>query len=264
MRAPVSVSASVDVPGSALGNYDLAQLAALRDLAERHVNTAMMSLTASVDPTSLITSMMLDEFDEFAWLSWLGGTDIVALAIGPQMLPLSLIESTIAVSISDARNTYAELLRSLLGKDALSERVMGEFISAPDRLHNVGSIVRSGDVRPLLTRLGGGSVDPTIPLWGGITTGQTMQDWLGMNGVATTNKKIWLYGFDEQPRRVFNGHMQMDGLVFESWDDPALRVAPQDIWIRRETYEPGDHWGCACVVAPYLPNMGAEFPISLT
>jgi uncharacterized protein with gpF-like domain len=100
-----------------------------------------------------------------------------------------------------------------------------------------------------------------VTLTGGITTGTHMSEWLADSGV-NTNQKIWLYGWEEKPRRrTFNGHLQMDGLVFEEWDDDGLIIAPQDRWLRRNYYAPGDHWGCACVVAPYFPNFGEPFEI---
>jgi hypothetical protein len=78
----------------------------------------------------------------------------------------------------------------------------------------------------------------------------------------TTDQKMWLYG--ETVRRTFNGHLQMDGLVFTDWHDRALQISPQDRWIRSDYYRPGDHWGCACVVVPYIPNFGAPEPITIT
>jgi uncharacterized protein with gpF-like domain len=86
-----------------------------------------------------------------------------------------------------------------------------------------------------------------------------MTEWLRANGIET-DQKIWLYGYDE-PRRTFNGHLQMDGLVFSKWDDPGLAIAPQDAWLRRTHYAPSDHWGCSCIVAPYIPNMGPDFKL---
>jgi hypothetical protein len=148
-----------------------------------------------------------------------------------------------------------DMLNTLIGDKAfktLREPIYGEFMR--------GNLVQYGDVRPMLVQLGGGSVDPDAQLAGGITTGQTMKDWLGQNGIST-NQKIWLYGYDDEPRRTFNGHLQMDGLVFENWDDPALKIAPQDYWLRRTHYQVGDHWGCACVIAPYIPNFGAPYQI---
>jgi hypothetical protein len=46
--------------------------------------------------------------------------------------------------------------------------------------------------------------------------------------------------------------MQLDGAIFTSEDDPVLHVWPEDKWLRRTYYAPGDHRGCACVVVPVL------------
>jgi hypothetical protein len=151
--------------------------------------------------------------------------------------------------------SYRDLLRILITDRAynpIKEPVFGEF--------RVGDQVQYGDVRPLLVRLGGGSIDPEVTLQGGVTTGRYMRDYLAEGGISS-DQKIWLYGWEEQPRRTFNGHLQMDGLVFEQWDDNGLIIAPQDRWLRRNYYAPGDHWGCACVVAPYFPNFGEPFMV---
>ena len=101
-----------------------------------------------------------------------------------------------------------------------------------------------------------------MPRKASVTTGTTMREWLRANGIDM-DKKIWLYGYEDEPRRTFNGHLQMDGLVFEKWDDDGLVIAPQDAWLRRTHYAPGDHWGCACVVAPYIPNFGDDYVLDL-
>jgi hypothetical protein len=132
---------------------------------------------------------------------------------------------------------------------------MGEFVT--------GSLVQYGDIRPLLSALGGGTTDPSVQLQGGIGTGQIFADAARNQGADLGNERIWLYGYDEQPRRVFNGHLQMDGLVFTDWNDDGLRISPQDAWLRVTHYYPGDHYGCSCIVAPYVPNLGNEFDITL-
>jgi hypothetical protein len=170
-------------------------------------------------------------------------------------LPTPIMESAITTGLRNSTHYYDELLRAMIGKNtSRRDPIYGEFLS--------GNTVQYGDVRPLLSRLGGGSTDPTVQLAGGITSGTTMREWLRSNGIDT-DKKIWLYGYDDDPRRTFNGHLQMDGLVFDDWEDEGLKIAPQDAWLRRTHYAPGDHWGCACVVAPYIPNFGDEYQLEL-
>lgn len=242
-----------------LAHFDLGQLSAYRELTEKHLRSALSSITAAADPSQYISQVYLNEFEETAYLTWAEMRGLVGAMFGD--LPTPLLEATVTEAVTQATKTYGQLLESLIGRKAfgIREPIYGEFTRATDSKSTV-ALVQPGDVRPLLATLGGGSTDVTIPLTGSITSGQTMTDWLRSNGI-TSNQKIWLYGFESEPRRTFNGHLQMDGLVFQYWDDPGLKIAPQDAWIRRRFYAPGDHWGCACVVAPYIPNFGDDYQL---
>ena len=235
------------------------QLKRLRNLAESHLNTALKraraaSLTAAADPSEFIDEQMFGEFLMWADDAWRGGIGTVTALFGE--LPTQLLPSVIADGLKTASEYYNDLLKAMISSKLYMpgrEPIYGEFLK--------GNLVQYGDVRPVLATLGGGSPEAGIELVGGVTSGQTMREWLRSNGIDT-NKKIWLYGYEDQPRRVFNGHLQMDGLVFEDWNDDGLRIAPQDAWLRRSHYQPGDHFGCACMVAPYIPNFGDEYQIS--
>ena len=234
-------------------------------MAEGHLQVALdrirPTVLASADPDEFIDASWINAFGLLAEDLWRSGGDLVddlfRLRWGIDLAPREYLLNLAAPAIEEARESYLSLLRSLINKHAFEPDprkplVIGEF--------NVGNTVQYGDVRGLLARLGGGSTAPEVSLVGGVTTGMTMKEYLGDSGV-NTNQKIWLYGWEEDPRRTFNGHLQMDGLVFEDWDDEGLIIAPQDRWLRRNYYAPGDHWGCACVVAPYFPNFGDPFMI---
>lgn len=247
-----SITASAEDFGRTLGEFDVKKLREFRELAERHVTTALRkTLTAAADPSDYIDQSFLDEFAVLAGNSWDEALGVITGMFG--QLPNPIYQSVIEAGIRDSVHYYDELLRAVIGKKVFKEPVLGEFLK--------GSNVQYGDVRPLLSRLGGGTSDATVQLAGGIASGNTMSEWLRTNGIDT-NKKIWLYGYDD-PRRTFNGHLQMDGLVFESWEDDGLKISPQDAWLRRTHYQPGDHFGCACVVAPYIPNYGPEFKLDI-
>ncbi len=250
------MSASADIgTGSTLGDFDLEQLRIFRSLAERHVRKALdKALTAAADPSDYIDESYLEEFIDQASVAWVEGRNLIQSTIGE--LPAPLFNSTINASIKSAADNYMDILRAVIAKKLWTDRtpIFGEFMK--------GQLVQYGDVRPMLVRLGGGTTDSTVPLMGGVATGNTMKQWLSNNGIET-NKKIWLYGYEDEPRRTFNGHLQMDGLVFERWDEEGLEIAPQDAWLRRTHYQPGDHWGCACVVAPYIPNFDDPYELEL-
>lgn len=246
------MTASGGDSGRVLGEFDLLKLKEFRELADKHVQLAMSrGVTAAADPSEFIDQSFLDEFAVLAGDAWQEAIGTVVGTFGH--LPNPIFESVVNSGIRNSVHYYDELLRALVDKRAMKTPIYGEFIT--------GTSVQYGDVRPLLSRLGGGSADPAVQISGGIATGNTMTEWLRTNGIDT-NKKIWLYGY-EDVRRTFNGHLQMDGLVFDSWEDDGLLIAPQDAWLRRSHYQPGDHFGCACIVAPYIPNFGPEFQLEL-
>ncbi len=252
-RTSTLTSSAYANPGAALGRFDLLQLRRIRVMAERHAATAVnRAITASADPGDYIEETFIDEFTEMAYSIWAEATGVVTSIFGD--LPNPLYQSIVADAVRDSSNFYRELLKILVDQKAFRTPIKGEFL--------IGSNVQYGDVRPLLVRLGGGSTDPTVPLMGGISTGSTMREWLRSNGIDM-DRKIWLYGYEDEPRRTFNGHLQMDGLVFEDWDDDGLIIAPQDAWLRRTHYAPGDHKGCACVVAPFIPNFGDDYVLEI-
>lgn len=242
-----------------MGEFDIELLRQMQRISQDHLTIALGRaegvITAASDPADYIDTFWLDEFGVLASDAWNLGEDLITGIVPGTMIPRRFVSNLIEDAIEDSKRSYFDLLKALIADRAfnpLKEPVYGEF--------RQGDLVQYGDVRPLMVKLGGGSTDATVELIGGVTTGKTMQSWLEASGV-TTDEKIWLYGYEEQPRRTFNGHLQMDGLVFEQWDDEGLRIAPQDVWLRRKFYQPGDHWGCACVVAPYFPNFGEPFLI---
>jgi hypothetical protein len=218
-----------------IGSVDLVAIKALRNLADEHLKKALVAagsaVTAAATPDDFIDPVWIDEFALVAEDLWSFGLvtidDLFRLSGYPPLPPLSRITSIVAGAVEDARGSYLDLLRFLISDKAFSltkEPVFGEF--------RVGDQVQYGDVRELLVKLGGGSLDPEVTLQGGITTGRHMSEYLGEAGI-NSDQRIWLYGWEEQPRRTFNGHLQMDGLVFEEWDDDGLIIAPQDRWLRR-------------------------------
>lgn len=241
--------------GAALGEFDMLALKRFRNLAEKHVRKAITSaLTASSDPGDYIVDEFIDEFMDLARYTWVEGLGLIQLMFGDFETPF--FESAIEKAFQKSANTYLDFLKATVDKKAMRQPIYGEFL--------VGETVQYGDIRPILAELGGGSPEVEVPLYGGVATGNTMTEWLGENGIQT-NEKIWLYGWEEAPRRrSFNGHLQMDGLVFEDWQDDGLKIAPQDAWLRRTHYAPGDHWGCSCIVAPYIPNYGNDYTINFS
>ena len=57
---------------------------------------------------------------------------------------------------------------------------------------------------------------------------------------------VWDYG--DGLRQTFEPHLELDGMEFDSWEDPGL--ANFESWPANSFYYPGDHDGCMCVERP--------------
>lgn len=235
----------------------------IRDLAQRALGGA--AITAAIDPFDIVNETIQAQYLAIAMSLW-DEVNGMSMGFGLSMLPLERFFPLVQASIQSSLNTFVQSMTSIINKQAEGVDVLGEYFFVPDYERGTGTrppapyVVQYGDIRDVLNDLGGGG-PADAPLSTGITGGVTFNDVLAANGVAVPDK-IWLYG--ETGRRTFNGHLQMDGLVFRDWSDPALDISPQDRWLRVDKYRPGDHWGCACIVVPYVPNFGAPTPITVS
>ena len=83
---------------------------------------------------------------------------------------------------------------------------------------------------------------------GGIGTGDTMLGVLAEHGVSIEAYQ-WVYG-PGQRRTQFEPHVELDGVVFENFDDEQL--ANSGGFPEFAYYLPGDHAGCQCDLALVL------------
>jgi hypothetical protein len=246
---------------------ELRALNAIRDLAQRTLDgmAARPVTAAAFNPLDMLNQTIQAEYLATALSLW-DEVNGMARGFGLSLLPMEQFYPLVSSAIQTSLNTFISSMSAIMQKQAEGTTVFGEYFFVPDYVSGTGTKppnpyqIQFGDVRDILSDLGGGgTID--APLATGITGGVTFGDVLSANGIAVPDK-IWLYG--ETSRRVFNGHLQMDGLVFSDWDDPALTISPQDRWLRVDRYRPGDHWGCACIVVPYIPNFGAPTPITVS
>jgi hypothetical protein len=113
-------------------------------------------------------------------------------------------------------------------------------------------LIPSGIIREAVSAAGG-SITTSAPGtfdssdFGGIGTGGTTYSMFGDSGVYVKSRE-WVYG--PAIRTEFQGHGDLDGVEFNSWDDEQLAVNEEDSWLGVPFYHPGDHTGCLCVVAP--------------
>jgi hypothetical protein len=253
----------IDPKAYDLSQFEMSAMSSVRDLVQRLYDSS--PLLAAADPAEMVTEQMVDEYLSLAETLWYR-LDVVSDGFGLDLLPLATFQPLVDDAIRASKWRFMDVMRAVFS-GGVGGALQGEFLLAPDYVPGTGTkppapyLVQYGDIRPIMEALGGGGSDSEVPLSSGLTSGRVFKDVLDANGISS-DEKIWLYG--PITRREFNGHRQMDGLVFTSWTDPALEVAPQDRWLRTTHYRVGDHWGCACVVVPFVPNFGDEFAINLT
>lgn len=124
---------------------------------------------------------------------------------------------------------------------------------------NPDTIVPAGVVRAAIAVAGGAAIAafvygvlssgasvPLIPASpvGGIGTGDTVASYLSDAG-ATTANYTWQWGGADHP---FAPHEDLDGVEFDSWDDPLLDITGD--FPSGSSYRPGDHDGCTCTIVP--------------
>lgn len=100
------------------------------------------------------------------------------------------------------------------------------------------------------------SVGDRLP--GGIGAGERILGALHDGGVEVHAYR-WVYG-PALRGRPFPPHLELDGVVFESFSDSQLAV--QGGFPPRAYYLPGDHVGCVCDVEPQLRPMAGAAPES--
>lgn len=158
-------------------------------------------------------------------------------------------------------DVLAALLLAVASKKLFSpekvEPLIGEFDDA--------FTVQSGVIRQALARAGGaegqarlgGTVNAqlgTQPATG-ITSGTTTTELMATAGLFVTSS-TWQY--NDVGQKTFEPHLDLDGVDFVNWDDPALAVTPEGDWIGENFYAPGDHPGCMCDVIPSYESVPVD------
>lgn len=122
--------------------------------------------------------------------------------------------------------------------------------------------IQAGIIRQAMTRAGGtrgvqtgGAGEAWIALAdggtrpaGGIGTGELIREALTSHDVSVEAYR-WVYG-PAARKAPFLPHMDLDGIVFENFDDEVL--ANSDSFPETSHYLPGDHAGCLCDFEPVI------------
>jgi hypothetical protein len=141
-----------------------------------------------------------------------------------------------------------ELFLSQMAADAvLVGDVAGEF--------DPGVSVPAGLVRESLAVAGGNPAPHPADVLGGIASGPFTDEVLGEVGLGAGGYE-WLYGDVATRGKPFEPHSDLDGVLFEDFNDPQL-TNPTD-WPGPTLY-PGDHSYCQCEAAPRLVERTPAF-----
>lgn len=197
------------------------------------------------------------------FLSWTGAAQRRAIDAAAKLAGVPQDDETLtaAQSANDANLSAGwDVLKSSL--DALAANLLhnpnpnlteDEAIAAL----NPDTLVPTGVVRCAVGVAGGsplsawkdavynGATVPAVPSTvsvGGVATGTTVQNFLTTAGQQITGYE-WVHGPSDKP---FEPHLDLDGLVFTSFTDPALQNTTG--FPDNDYYLPGDHAGCLCDV----------------
>ena len=103
-------------------------------------------------------------------------------------------------------------------------------------------LVSFTDLREALNVAGGGQAKRAVDVYELIGNGKHTVEALDRVGIGTEAFQ-WVYG--TIPRRTFQPHLNLDGEIFERWDDPVLKQTTET-WVGGEYWYVGDHRGCRC------------------
>ena len=119
---------------------------------------------------------------------------------------------------------------------------------------NLAARIPTNVVRISLAVAGGtpllpsGSITPIADAPGSaVALGKIVQDAFKDALNVTPMSHQWVYGY---PDKEFEGHSNLEGQEFTSWDDDVLAVQPDDDWLGVDFYRPLDHNGCCCMTIP--------------
>lgn len=268
-RLLIAADRAMDKALERAGNRLRGRQARIRNLT-RHVSAAEVAATvgpelladAGIDPGDLLDGAWDDLRDNF--VAWGADSQRRALNIVNEVVggfdtatrrALGLRQ---AQDLEQAADWLVDTLTSLahgrlFDPNPLAE-ALGEVAS--------GVSIPPGLVRRAVSQAGGAAAlttDGEGSAWvtltdgatrpaGGIGTGDLMRETLRDHG-ASIEAYEWAYGPGAR-KSPFEPHVDLDGVVFETFDDPVLAISgsfPDGAF-----YMPGDHSGCQCDFEPII------------
>lgn len=152
----------------------------------------------------------------------------------------------LAAQRDDERDKSWGYLLGALGSIAAQRLLSPAIVEPPNGEYDSTLSLPAGTVRDALRVAGGGSPAAVVQE-GLVATGPTTMDVASAALDARGDTWMWTTG---GPTRPFEPHQELDGTVFDEWDDP--RLANSEGWPPGDYFEPGDHPGCVCLAVPIL------------
>lgn len=188
--------------------------------------------------------------------------DLVANHTGSEVATYAFLDGSIKEAKSQAAGAFKKAMIDILRETVFSDPRLrmkdgGEIDSVP---------VAPVSLRRPISVSGGGSVYADVSKnLSGAATGKFVQEYMTTVGLGQDGY-LWIYSpYIKRPRGPFNPHLQLDGLHFQTWQDPELEIPDEKTgrFLRINHMHPGDHWGCMCVVVPWTgENLGPPRAIS--
>lgn len=231
-----------------------------RQLAAQLGPAVVRRVLAQDDDTDVEALLFAGAWDELA-ARWDQLTAAAQSQVRRELAELGVDPETIerlAERQTDDRSRGRRVLVAALGAIAVGRlwNPAAPVVDAGGEADTTG-VVPAGVIREALsiaggadgtTTQGGAVVSATTDTpAGGLAAGQSTLAAAGTVGLAVRDYR-WDYG--DTMRQAFLPHLDLDGVVFQSWSDAKLlNVAG---WPRESYYFPGDHRGCECDVYPVL------------
>jgi hypothetical protein len=268
VAADAAMTRALDRAGARLrSRLGAAKHSPWRDIIDGHPNREVASLigpaavTAAIDadPATLIES----EFDEIV-ARFRAQVGRAQRQTRSELAELGLDDEQVERmerAQAEDRERGAELLLALLVGLA-SSRLFDPSPSAPPiGEHDPDMSVPAGVMRQALSVAGGARGEPTRGgafrgpderIAGQLATGQTVADFAREIGLEIAGY-TWDYGDASTRQTPFPPHESLDGVQFDTWDDPAL--ANSAAFPDTQFLFPGDHDGCQCDAVPRFVDL---------
>lgn len=233
-----------------------------RSVAASHMGSPRDTLVAALGADYVQNDLSMTDAELLAnafadldgrYLAWTTDAQRKALRVVAGVTGLSVEDQERLVEEGEERRLAGLAVLSAGLLDLARARLYDPHPAAPPRgEHDASMRVPAGLVREALAVSGGvektqrtdtgGVLDEEGNPVGGVANGPDVMAIFQASGIVT-NGWVWEHGDPSQP---FPPHEALDGVEFDTWDDPVLIPSGEADWLDGDYMRPGDHAGCQC------------------